>query len=455
MRISVYIFYFFLGFQLSFGQSFHKDSILLVNYKDSTLGIFSREGVRFYNNKSISDLVPYKTPLDPSLDRPISALKPIYIKDKLYFIYPGGGVVYEYLDFSLKRIDAAFKFNNSYNAKVFVYKDQLFSIGGYGFWSGIDFLTQYNEALGTWSIIDTTGELPGSIVQGGMIILNNELWLVSFSNMVTNSQTMKHIPNAYVLNLDTKIWKRKGIINEKFTSLFKEDESYKSIALKDSLYFFSARNSISAKIHIPSNKVILGNTSNRISNITFENQLVSFRDSLYYATYSIQGSKDRVQIVTFDAHPQFSVTDSFYFQRNNAVIILYGSILTLGIITLIFGSIFYLKSRKNKYTLEKGILSNGIKKITVSDIEGAEFFLQELSKKRKISNNDLLSYFNDDSISMDMITKRKNKMIQELETLLYNQFKRILFERLRDPEDHRQAIYKLKKGKSIVCYTTE
>jgi hypothetical protein len=74
MRISLHIFYILLGFQLSFGQSFHKDSILLVNYKDSALGIFSREGVRFYNNKSISDLVPYKTPLDPSLDRPFSTL---------------------------------------------------------------------------------------------------------------------------------------------------------------------------------------------------------------------------------------------------------------------------------------------------------------------------------------------------------------------------------------------
>lgn len=455
MRISLYIFYILLSFQLSFGQRFHKDSILLVNYKDSALGIFSREGIRFYNNKSISDLIPYKTPLDASLDRPISTLKPINIKGKLYFIYPGGGIVYEYSDHSLKRIDAAFKFNNSYNAKVFVYKDQLFSIGGYGFWSGIDFLTQYNELLGTWNIIDTTGELPGSIVQGGMIILNNELWLVGFSNMLTNSQTMKHIPNAYVLNLDTKIWKRKGIINEKFTSLFKENESYKSIALKDSLYFFSARNSISAKIHIPSNKVVLGNTSNRISNITYEDQLVSFRDSLYFATYPIQGNKDQVQIISLNAHPAFSVKENFYFQRNNTVIILYGSILTLGILALILGSVFYLKSRKNRYTLEKGVLSNGIKKVTVSDIGGAEFFLQELSKNGKISNNDLLSYFNDDSISMDMITKRKNKMIQELETLLFNQFKRILFERLRDPEDHRQAIYILKKGKSIVCYTSE
>jgi len=118
MRISLYIFYILLSFQLTFGQRFHKDSILLVNYKDSALGIFSREGIRFYNNKSISDLIPYKTPLDPSLDRPISALKPIYFKGKLYFIYPGGGIVYEYSDHSLKRIDAAFKFNN-HNPRYF------------------------------------------------------------------------------------------------------------------------------------------------------------------------------------------------------------------------------------------------------------------------------------------------------------------------------------------------
>ena len=453
MRITLLFTFLLLRLQPAFGQNFHKDSILLVNYKDSALAVFSLEGYRFLKHQTLSDLIPYQAALDPSLDRAFSTLKPITLKNQIYFIYPGGGIVYKFSKGSIKRIDAAFKFNNSYNAKIFVYKDALFSLGGYGFWTGIDYLTQYNEILGTWSIVNTTGELPGSILEGSFILLGNELWVVNFSNKITNTQTLKNIPNAYVLNLDTRVWKRKDVINEKFSNLFTDNESYKSIAIKDSLYFFSAEEAITAKIHIPSNKVVIGNTSNLLSNLGNDDQLISFRDSIYYATYKIQGQKDRVRIVSLNAHPSFIVKEDSYFQRNNKVIILYGSFLTIAFMGLIIGMLFFLKGRKNRYTLEKGILSNGIKNVSVSQIEGAIYFLKQLSEKGFITNNDMLTYFNDEGVSLDMITKRKNKMVHELETILSNKFKRILFERVRDPNDHRQANYKLKKGKSIICYT--
>ena len=98
------------------------------------------------------------------------------------------------------------------------------------------------------------------------------------------------------------------------------------------------------------------------------------------------------------------------------------------------------------------MLSNGIKKISIDEIDGASYFLEQLSKNKFISNNDLLTFFNDESITMDMVTKRKNKMILSLEFLLNDHFKTVLFERVRDPKDNRQAIFKLKKGKSITHY---
>ena len=101
------------------------------------------------------------------------------------------------------------------------------------------------------------------------------------------------------------------------------------------------------------------------------------------------------------------------------------------------------------------MLSNGFKKVNIDGIEGASFFLEELSKNKFISNNDLLAFFSDESITMDMVTKRKNKMLLLLEVLLSDHFKTILFERVRDPQDNRQAIFKLRKGKSITHYLND
>ena len=167
---------YFIGLNISFGQNFHKDSILLVNYKDSAVGIFSREGVSFLINNKISKLKKYKSELDPSFDMPFSALKAISLKNEIYFIYPGGGIVYKYVNGSFNRVDSSYKFNNSYESKIFAYQENIYSLGGYGFWTGIDYLTKYNEVLGTWTIVETSGDKPGSILGGAFEIIDNELW---------------------------------------------------------------------------------------------------------------------------------------------------------------------------------------------------------------------------------------------------------------------------------------
>jgi len=446
-----YIIY-FIGLNISFGQNFHKDSILLVNYKDSAVGIFSREGVRFLINDKLSELKVYKSKPDSSLDRPFGTLKAISLKNEIYFIYPGGGIIYKYKNGSFNRIDSSYKFNNSYESKLFTYKGEIYSLGGYGFWSGIDYLTKYNQFLGTWTIVETLGDKPGSIIGGSIQIIGNELWLLNYSNLITNSQKLKNIPNVYKLNLNTNVWEKEGVINEHFLELFKDSKSYKSISINDSLYFFSPTNSITAKVHIPSNKVNLGNSFNKLYNISYLDQLIKFRDSIFYATYSVQEKKDLVRVVSYNPYTSFNIQESIYFQRNNTIILFYGLSLLFIIIILPFFIIFFLRSRRNNYSLDNGVLSNGLKKISIDEIDGARFFLEQLSKNKFISNNDLLTFFNDESITMDMVTKRKNKMILLLEVLLNDHFKTVLFERVRDPEDNRQAIFKLKKGKSITHY---
>jgi hypothetical protein len=56
----------------------------------------------------------------------------LYYPDKIRFLSPGGGVVYEYKNDTLYRIDKSFKFQSRFNSYNFVRSDSIISVGGSG-----------------------------------------------------------------------------------------------------------------------------------------------------------------------------------------------------------------------------------------------------------------------------------------------------------------------------------
>ena len=65
----------------------------------------------------------------------------------------------------LDRIDRSFPHRNQYGAHFFSYKENIFLIGGYGYWQTKSIITKFNFNSGDWELVNTKGQQPVGIDQ--------------------------------------------------------------------------------------------------------------------------------------------------------------------------------------------------------------------------------------------------------------------------------------------------
>ena len=97
----------------------------------------------------------------------------------------------------------------------FSYNNQLYLLGGYGFWKTKSILTKFNFNSGDWEYIKTNGVAPEGISNPVFSLKDNNLYLFDFFERPQNQSPIKN-PNLYSLNLETLTWKKGGLINPSF-----------------------------------------------------------------------------------------------------------------------------------------------------------------------------------------------------------------------------------------------
>ena len=136
-------------------------------------------------------------------------------QQRVYLLYPGGGVLYEFFNGSVNRIDSSFAQRNQYAGAFFSYNNQLYLLGGYGFWKTKSILTKFNFNSGNWEYIKTNGVAPDGISTPVFTIKDNSLYLFDFFERPQNQSPIKN-PNLFSLNMETLEWKKGGLINPSF-----------------------------------------------------------------------------------------------------------------------------------------------------------------------------------------------------------------------------------------------
>ena len=103
------------------------------------------------------------------------------------------------------------------------------------------------------------------------------------------------------------------------------------------------------------------------------------------------------------------------------------------------GVFFYIQ--RKVFYLGRKELSNRFKRIPIT----AEmyFMLKSLAENKQIANKALTALFHSPGISQDTITKRKNRMVEELNQLITQCYMVDFFTREKDPEDLRETRYVL------------
>ena len=141
----------FSSIELPFPQ---EENIFLIQKGDSLLSIGNKMGFIIIENKIEPFSVSRDTRAYGSTDKQVTFqyYTPIQIKENTYFIQNGLGKVYQWNENKITRMDKSFSFRNHFGNNLFEHEGQIYSYGGYGFWSFHDFMIRYSESMKEWNI---------------------------------------------------------------------------------------------------------------------------------------------------------------------------------------------------------------------------------------------------------------------------------------------------------------
>jgi hypothetical protein len=168
----------------------------------------------------------YSKPLPSEIKNiPMKDLKAVISNDGIvYFLYPGGGLLFEYRDNNIIRIDESFPHRNQFSGHFFIYKNTPHLMGGYGYWKSNSLLTKFNFQTKEWDYIETRGQVPELGINSGSFVVENDVMYVFDFYQKINDVDVKN-NNTYEFNLSSLRWEKKGSLNR----LFYDDVNRKTL----------------------------------------------------------------------------------------------------------------------------------------------------------------------------------------------------------------------------------
>ena len=355
---------------------------------------------------------------------------------KIYLLYPGGGILYEFFNGSVNRIDSSFAQRNQYAGAFFSYNNQLYLLGGYGFWKTKSILTKFNFNSGDWEYIQTNGVAPEGISNPVFTIKDNNLYLFDFFERPQNQSPIKN-PNLYSLNLETLTWKKGGLINPSF---------------------IGEKNTSGDRFFNINGRVLINKMeSPRIFEIDLDNNKVKrFADNiLLYKSggksivkngiiiSSVRNTSNNTNSITYYDLSDLDkrVISEEYFIRGTISFVNY---LVGGGIALIIILIFLWLSNdrvSKSYFVSSNSLFNSLNQINLDPDEAKVILL--FTKKEVVPNKEVLVLFEEKGKTKDFATKRKNKTIESINKTFKRVFGKKIIVKEKDKLDSRLTNYAL------------
>ncbi len=438
----------FLFFSVSlFSQKLDSsDFLILEGESPNYYYVLTNEGYYVSENSDNFIFKNYTESLPRSLNVSINTLLPVTHKSKNYLLYPGGGLLYLFENGAIKRIDRSFPHRNQYGAYFFSYKDNLYLIGGYGFWQTKSIITKFNFNSGDWEIVTALGQSPDGIDQGTFFIKDDNLYVFDFLTRSSNNQKEERNDNLYVLNLESFVWKKLGVTNPLIRSENQFKGSKRFFKFEDKL-LFSYIDDPEFYLADFENNILKKYTDDVLFYKSGGHSIVKKNNLIGAVQNSLTGD---ITIESFNIESLISNKEDskLYLYRDTDEFYNYIYIALSFLAVLIVVLMIYYKRVSQTYLLDENTIS--ISSLTKEINDKERKILSLFSKKRSVPNSDIMDLFIEEDKTKDFAVKKKNKTILSLNEKLFSVFKIEFISKKKSKFDSRQLTYFLNKKVRIV-----
>ena len=388
-------------------------------------------------NKVFSE---YSSPLPSEIKNiPLRDLKGIVSDDGVvYFLYAGGGLLFEYRDNHIIRIDESFPHRNQFSGHFFIYKKAPYLMGGYGYWKSNSILTRFNFQTKEWDYIETRGQAPElGINYGSFVIENDVLYVFDFYQKINGVDVKNN--NTYEFDLSSLKWEKKGSLNR----LFYDDINRKilEVTIPFGSTKFLQKNLDSKKL------LVVEPSKNSVKTYINENLVQVRRNAIYVGDKIIYTSltADRAYetLIIKDFNDGLILESEAYLTNDYDLFISY--FLVVIVFCFLLVGLTFLKFKRDTvyFVVNENTLIGLNKSMNISKEERFVIELLSNSKNSQVDNIFFLNYFKKSELSEDANIKRKNKAINDLNVKFKEIFQLELIMKSAKQSDSRQVVYSL------------
>ena len=148
----VFTFFYFCSVVFAQSSFFRQKPLLFFDKKSNQIIIIDDDSIIYKKNSNVKILLKHTV-----YPEKLNQYLPFNIDNKTFFVHEGCGVVLEYRNDSIVRVDKSFLHNNQFNAAKFIYNKEIYYFGGYGLFTSKNILIKeiiFNKiSLGGFPII--------------------------------------------------------------------------------------------------------------------------------------------------------------------------------------------------------------------------------------------------------------------------------------------------------------
>ena len=345
----------------------------------------------------------------------IVELQLISAHSKNYFLDPLGGGVFLFKNYSLSKIDNSFQHRMQIESSQFIYKENIYKYGGYGFWSNRNFITRFDVKTHEWELVpfSKSKTIPKGRHHSITKVIGDDLYVIGgISLNELNPLVFENNNEVWKFDLVNGIWERLGEIKDWSDKLI----SYTIIDFGDKLIIDNTDKDVLYEIDIVKNTVRSFNRTSFARKVNNSSLPMFFYKGEFYGFFKEDNYLNQITLVKRNSDEIFGkfISEDHFYENEinfiNYILSIFGFLLLIPIGILVY------KRRliKNKLVIKKdGNLYFNSKKLDLED-QGLVVLKYLMTSKEPVYSKDIISLINKPQMEYSHKTRILNDTLYKI-----------------------------------------